>query len=88
MVESTSQPVTTTLIDPNQDFRSAYGAERIDECQVFLMRHAKSSLNESMTDFRSKRKIDANEDMVEKDVANVYLDLIFDQRSRDAKLSV
>ena len=52
------------------------------------MRHAKSSLNESMTDFRSKRKIDANEGVVEKDVENAYLDLIFDQRSRDAKLSV
>jgi len=88
MVEATSQPVSTTLTDPNKGFRTEYGAELIDRCQVFLMRHAKSSLNETMTDFRSKGKINANEDIVEKDVADVYLDLIFDQRSRDAKLSV
>ena len=78
MVETTNQSENTTLNEPNRDFRTLYCAERIEQSQVFLMRHAKSSLNESMTDFRSQRKIDCTEDDVEKGVANDYLDLIFD----------
>ena len=78
MVEPTNQLENTTLNGANRDLRTLYSTERIEQSQVFLMRHAKSSLNESMTDFRSQKKVDCTEDKAEKGVVNDYLDLIFD----------